>query len=101
MKIWFKNFIATSNHIHLIVSDSTKNDSIPRTKQFVAGRLGQEYNRRKKRKGTFWEDRYHAIAVSSDFAGLRANANRIHPGIAKIIHSDFPRFQPSTEIASC
>ncbi|WP_155326107.1 transposase [Desulfosarcina ovata] len=59
------NFIVTSNHIHLIVSDSTRADAIPRTIQFVAGRLGQEYNRRKNRKGAFWEDRYHATAIES------------------------------------
>ena len=29
----------------------------------IAGRTGQEYNRRKGRKGAFWEDRYHATAV--------------------------------------
>ena len=44
------NYIVTSNYIHLIVSDPTKTDAIPRTIQFVAGRLGQEYNRRKNRK---------------------------------------------------
>lgn len=59
------NFIVTSNHIHLIVSGSTQKDAIPRTIQFVAGRLGQEYNRRKNRKGAFWEDRYHATAIES------------------------------------
>ena len=59
------NFTVTSNHIHLIVSDSTRTDAIPRTIQFVAGRLGQEYNRRKNRKGAFWEDRYHATAIES------------------------------------
>jgi len=59
------NFIVTSNHIHLIVSGSTKTDDIPRTIQFVAGRLGQEYNRRKNRKGAFWEDRYHATAIET------------------------------------
>ena len=59
------NFIATSNHIDLIVSDANKTDAIPRTMQFVAGRLGQEYNRRKNRRGTFWEDRYHATAIES------------------------------------
>jgi REP element-mobilizing transposase RayT len=59
------NFIVTSNHSHLIVSDSTRTDAIPRTIQFVAGRLGQEYNRRKNRKGAFWEDRYHATAIAS------------------------------------
>ena len=31
-----------------------------------ASRTGQEYNQRKNRNGAFWEDRYHATAVSSD-----------------------------------
>ena len=31
--------------------------------QLIAGRMGQEYNQRKNRKGAFWEDRYHATAV--------------------------------------
>jgi putative transposase len=43
-------------------------DAIPRTMQLVAGRTGQEYNQRKKRKGAFREDRYHATAVEE---GLR------------------------------
>ena len=59
------NFIVTSNHIHLIVSDANKTDAIPRAMQFVAGRLGQEYNRRKNRRGALWEDRYHATAIES------------------------------------
>jgi len=33
--------------------------------QLVAGRTGQEFNQRKKRKGAYWEDRYHATAVES------------------------------------
>lgn len=60
------NFIVTSNHIHLIVSDDNGNDySIPKAMQLIAGRSGQEYNRRKDRKGAFWEDRYHATAIES------------------------------------
>ena len=59
------NFIVTSNHIHLIVFDSTRTEAIPRTMQFVAGRLGQEYNRRKNRKGAFGEDCYPATAIES------------------------------------
>jgi putative transposase len=51
------NFIVTSNHIHLIVSADNGNDAIPRAMQLIAGRSGQEYNRRKGRKGAFWEDR--------------------------------------------
>jgi len=41
-------------------------DAIPRSLQLIAGRTGQEYNQRKKRKGAFWEDRYHATAVDVD-----------------------------------
>jgi putative transposase len=38
------NFIATCNHVHIILSDNLGRDSIPRAMQFIAGRLGQEYN---------------------------------------------------------
>ena len=31
--------------------------------QLIAGRVGQEFNQRKNRKGAFWEDRYHATAI--------------------------------------
>ena len=34
--------------------------------QLIAGRTAQEYNQRKKRKGAFWEDRYHATAVDTN-----------------------------------
>ena len=34
--------------------------------QLIAGRVGQQYNRRKSRKGAYWEDRYHATAVQAD-----------------------------------
>jgi putative transposase len=33
--------------------------------QLIAGRTGQEFNLRKKRKGAYWEDRYHATAVET------------------------------------
>lgn len=60
------NYVATSNHIHLLVFNEERRNVIPRAIQLVAGRTGQEYNTRKNRKGAFWEDRYHATAVSSD-----------------------------------
>jgi len=56
----------TSNHIHLLVQDGGEREVIPQTMQLMAGRTGQEYNRRKNRKGAFWEDRYHATAVEAD-----------------------------------
>jgi len=59
------NYIVTCNHIHLLVQDRG-NGEIARSMQLVAGRTGQEYNRRKGRKGAYWEDRYHATAVDTD-----------------------------------
>ncbi len=60
------NYTVTSNHIHLLVFDEKGRDVIPDSLKLVAGRTGQEYNLRKKRKGAFWEDRYHATAVESE-----------------------------------
>ena len=60
------NYTATSNHIHLLVLDSGKREIIPRSMQLVTGRTAQEFNQRKKRKGAFWEDRYHATAVETN-----------------------------------
>ncbi len=51
--------MVTSNHIHLLVRDTGKN-VIPDSMQLISGRVAQEYNLRKKCKGAFWEDRYHA-----------------------------------------
>jgi len=58
------NYMVTSNHIHLLVMDD-KNDTISKSMQLVAGRTAQAFNRRKGRKGAFWEDRYHATAIES------------------------------------
>ncbi len=59
------NYIATSNHIHLLVKDRGQGE-IAQSMQLMAGRTGQAYNRRKGRKGAFWEDRYHATVVDTD-----------------------------------
>ena len=60
------NYMATSNHIHLLVRDDGDRDVIPNSIQLIAGRTGQEFNQRKNRKGAFWEDRYHATALETD-----------------------------------
>jgi putative transposase len=59
------NYVVTSNHIHLVVHGKDASETIPKSIQLIAGRTGQEYNRRKKRKGAFWEDRYHATAIET------------------------------------
>ncbi len=59
------NYTVTSNHIHLLIKD-TGDRVIPGSLQLIAGRTAQEFNIRKKRKGAFWEDRYHATAIEAD-----------------------------------
>jgi REP element-mobilizing transposase RayT len=75
------NYIVTSNHIHLLVYD-TGTKAIPNSMQLIAGRIAQQFNQRKKRKGAYWslpasclprhlfihehrEDRYHATAIQT------------------------------------
>jgi putative transposase len=59
------NYVVTSNHVHLLILD-VKEGVISRSMQLVAGRTGQEYNRREQRRGAFWEDRYHATIVQTN-----------------------------------
>jgi len=79
------NYVVTSNHIHLLVVDDGSRDAIPMSMQLVAGRTGQEYNVRKKRKGAYWEDRYHATAVESGEHLLRCivyiDMNMVRTGV--------------------
>lgn len=58
------NYIATSNHVHLLVHDRG-DDEIRRSIQLVAGRTAQHFNGRRRRRGAFWEGRYHATAVET------------------------------------
>lgn len=80
------NYVVTSNHIHLLVVD-TKEGVIAKSIQLVAGRTAQEYNQRKKRKGAFWEDRYHAVAVETDEHMLKCmvyiDLNIVRAGVVK------------------
>ena len=59
------NYVVTSNHIHLLVKDKGRGE-IARSLQLIAGRVAQQFNRRKSRKGAYWEDRYHATAVQAE-----------------------------------
>lgn len=80
------NYTVTSNHIHLLVLDSSK-EVIPKSMQLIAGRSAQEFNQRKKRKGAFWEDRYHATAIQTDQHLMRClvyiDLNMVRAGVVK------------------
>jgi REP-associated tyrosine transposase len=79
------NYVVTSNHVHLIVYGKDYGDSISKSIQLLAGRTGQEYNQRKKRKGAFWEDRYHATAIEAGEHLLRClvyvDQNMVRAGV--------------------
>ena len=81
------NYMVTSNHVHLLVSGDSDRDAIPKSIQLLAGKTGQEYNQRKKRKGAFWEDRYHATAVERDVHLARCmfyiDMNMVRAGVVK------------------
>jgi REP-associated tyrosine transposase len=63
------DYMVTSNHVHLLVDDREGGELISASIQLVAGRVGQEYNQRKKRRGAFWEDRYHATSKAGSIFG--------------------------------
>jgi hypothetical protein len=81
------NYAVTSNHIHLLVRDYGERDVIPDSMQLIAGRMGQEYNLRKHRKGAFREDRYHATAVEADTHLIQCmvymDMNMVRTGVMK------------------
>lgn len=56
------DYNVTCNHVHLIVRDRGEGE-IAASMQLIEGCLGQDYNRRKHRRGAYWEDNYHATAV--------------------------------------
>jgi len=72
-KLQVLDFAVTSNHIHLLVVDSDKG-VIPNSLQLIAGRTAQEFNKLKKRKGAFWDDRYHTTAIETGEHLLRCIA---------------------------
>ena len=81
------DYAVTSNHIHLLVADDKNRGVIPDSIKLIAGRTGQEYNQRKRRKGAFWEDRYHATAIEDGDHLLQClvyiDLNMVRAGVVK------------------
>lgn len=78
------NYIVTSNHIHLLVADRGRGE-IAASMQLIEGQTAQDYNRRKGRKGAFWDDRYHATAVQTGHHLIRClsyvDLNMVRAGV--------------------
>ena len=68
-----------------MVVDDKDRMTIPKAIQLTAGRIAQEYNQRKKRKGAYWEDRYHATGIDTGNHLLRCIAyidlNMVRAGV--------------------
>lgn len=56
------SYCITSNHVHLLVRARETKD-LSGLMQFVEGASAQAYNVRKRRRGAFWSDRYHATMI--------------------------------------
>jgi putative transposase len=50
--------------MHLLVY-ADDGGQVAKFMQEAAGRFASDYNRRKRRRGAFWEGRYHATMVDS------------------------------------
>lgn len=81
------NYILTSNHIHLLVYCDSDENHIARAIHLVSGKVAWDYNHRKGRKGSFWEDRYHATAIQSGQHLLNCmlyiDSNMVRAGVVK------------------
>jgi putative transposase len=83
------------------VKDDSDHRMIPQAIGLIAGRAAQEYNQRKKRKGAFWEDRYHATAIESGEHLLRClvyiDLNMVRAGVvdhpSKWLHGGYNEIQ--------
>jgi len=59
-------YCITSNHTHLLLKvEGIAEEVLGRFMQTLEGDFAQWYNIRKKRKGAFWSDRYHAVMIDS------------------------------------
>jgi putative transposase len=62
--VFLLNYTITSNHTHmLLIVESGGTEALSRFMQSLEGDFAQYYNRRKRRHGAFWTDRYHAVMI--------------------------------------
>lgn len=81
------NYIATRNHVHLLLKDNSNDFTISEFMQLMQSRTAQEYNIRKDRRGAFWDDRYHATAIDSGIYLMNCmtyiNLNMVRAGVVR------------------
>lgn len=77
-------YCITSNHVHLLFAVPHK-EALSDLMQAVQGEFAQQYNRRKRRSGAFWGDRFHATLVGGEAYLLRClryiDMNMVRAGV--------------------
>lgn len=58
------NYVITSNHVHLLVWVRRMRD-LSDMMHWLQGAVAQDYNRRKKREGSFWRGRFHPTLIET------------------------------------
>lgn len=80
------NYDVTCNHVHLVAMPR-KAEQLSQFMQFVESRTAQQYNKRKERKGAFWEDRYHCTIIDTGIylwnCLLYVDLNMVRAGVVK------------------
>ena len=64
-KFKLHSYCLTSNHVHLLISTPTE-DNLSKLMQYINGQYAKNYNRRHKRTGHFWGERFYSTIVESE-----------------------------------
>lgn len=79
------HFVLMGNHYHLLVK--AKQTNIHRAMQYINSRVAREYNKRHKRTGHLWGDRYRSTIVENDEHYLKCiqyiYLNPVRAGLSK------------------
>ncbi|BBM86339.1 transposase [Candidatus Uabimicrobium amorphum] len=58
-------YCITSNHVHLLISTPAE-DNLSKLMQYINGQYSKNYNRRHKRTGHFWGERFYSTIIESE-----------------------------------
>ena len=58
------DYVLTSNHVHLLLW-AEDGAAVSVAMQYLQGTTSRDYNRRKKRRGAYWADRFHPTLVQT------------------------------------
>jgi len=63
--VWIHAYAFMSTHYHLIVTPANER-ALPRTMQVAGGRHTKYFNRKYKRRGTIWNERYGGVLLTDE-----------------------------------